>query len=202
MKNATKKIISFFLFPVSCFLCPAAIAQITPDTTLGASGSLVTRNQVFNGLPSDRIDGGALRGTNLFHSFQDFNISAGQGAYFTNPDAVTNILTRITGTSPSNILGTLGVLGNANLFLLNPNGIVFGPNANLSINGSFVGTTANAIGFQSGDIFSANPAQPLPSGLLNVNPSALLFNQIAASAIVNRSEGTGLRVPEGCRQSN
>ncbi|WP_293084779.1 filamentous hemagglutinin N-terminal domain-containing protein [Moorena sp. SIO4A1] len=41
------------------------------------------------------------------------------------------MLSRVTGTNVSNILGTLGVLGNANLFLINPNGIVFGSNSRL-----------------------------------------------------------------------
>ena len=122
-----------------------AIAQIVPDASLGGERSVVTPNTVIRGLPSDRIDGGAIRGSNLFHSFQQFSIGEGRGAYFANPAGIENILSRVTGNNRSEILGRLGVLGNANLFLLNPNGIVFGANASLDVAGSFTATTANAI---------------------------------------------------------
>ncbi|WP_292864063.1 filamentous hemagglutinin N-terminal domain-containing protein [Nostoc sp. LPT] len=102
------------------------LAQIVPDNTLGAEASVVTPNVSIRGIPSDRIDGGATRGANLFHSFEKFNVGEGRGVYFANPAGIENILTRVTGNNPSNILGRLGVLGGANLFLLNPNGIVFG----------------------------------------------------------------------------
>lgn len=186
-------------------------AQITPDNTLGAESSVVTPNVEIDSIPSDRIDGGAIRGTNLFHSFGEFNIDEGRGAYFTNPASIENILGRVTGSNPSNIFGKLGVLGSANLFLINPNGIVFGPNAQLDLGGSFVGTTASAIQFGDRGFFSAST--PNAPALLTVNPSALLFNQIAAGAIVNRSTApqekldpsdvfgfrqlTGLQVPDG-----
>ncbi len=79
------------------------------------------------------------RGANLFHSFREFNVEEGRSAYFTNPAPIENILSRVTGDNPSQILGKLGVLGNANLFLINPNGIIFGQNASLDVRGSFVG---------------------------------------------------------------
>lgn len=117
-----------------------AIAQIIPDRTLGAESSVVTPNINIKGVPSDRIDGGAIRGSGLFHSFQELNVREGRGAYFNNPAGIENIFSRVTGINPSNIFGTLGVLGNANLFLLNPNGIIFGPNAKLDMGGSFFGS--------------------------------------------------------------
>ncbi|MBD2357514.1 filamentous hemagglutinin N-terminal domain-containing protein [Tolypothrix sp. FACHB-123] len=162
-----------------------AYSQITSDNTLGAESSQITPNVLINGANADQIDGGALRGSNLFHSFSDFNINDGQRVYFGNPTGVQNILTRVTGGQASNILGTLGVNGNANLFLINPNGILFGQNARLDIRGSFVGTTANAVQLGNQGIFSAtNPAAP---PLLTVNPSALLFNQINPNSITNRT---------------
>ena len=48
--------------------------------------------------------------------------------------------------NPSNILGRLGVLGEANLFLLNPNGILFGSSASLDVQGSLVGAGTFAEG--------------------------------------------------------
>jgi filamentous hemagglutinin family protein len=150
-------------------------AQITPDRTLGNESSVVKPNRDIKGIPSNRIDGGARRGGNLFHSFRSFNVEEGRGAYFRNPAGVENILSRVTGGNPSEILGTLGVSGNANLFLINPNGIIFGANASLDINGSFVATTADAIGFGDRGLFSAT--EPNAPGLLNINPSAFLCDR-------------------------
>ncbi len=162
-------------------LAAPARSQITPDTTLGNEASRLTPNQIINNASADRIDGGAVRGSNLFHSFSQFNIDDGQRAYFSNPVGVQNILTRVTGTSASNILGTLGVDGAANLFLINPNGILFGQNASLDVRGSFVGTTANGVKFGSQGVFDASDKQA--PALLTINPSALLFNQINSGAI-------------------
>ncbi len=179
------------------------LAQVKSDSTLGAERSVVTAKVVINGVPSDRIDGGAIRDANLFHSFQEFNVGEGRGIYFTPPAKVQNVLTRVTGNDPSRIFGKLGVSGSdANLFLINPNGIIFGSKASLDVGGSFVATTANAIGFSNQGFFSAS-APNVPS-LLTVNPSALLFNQIAAGSIINTStEPVGQRLdpfqPSGVR---
>ncbi|PIG91702.1 filamentous hemagglutinin N-terminal domain-containing protein [Gloeocapsopsis sp. IPPAS B-1203] len=179
------------------------LAQIQPDSTLGSESSIV--NSVDAN--SDRIDGGAIRSTNLFHSFQEFNVGEGKAVNFANPQGIENILSRVTGNNISEIRGVLGVLGNANLFLLNPNGIIFGEDASLNVNGSFVATTANALQFGTQGIFSATNPETL--SLLTVDPSALLFNQINQNAaIVNNSQAPagqdpgginvfGLRVPDG-----
>ncbi len=185
-----------------------ALAQIAPDTTLGAERSVVTPNILINNQLSDRIDSGAIRGANLFHSFSEFNVGNQRGVYFTNPVGIQNILSRVTGNNPSNIQGTLGVLGNANLFLINPNGIIFGQNASLDVNGSFVATTANGIQFENLGTFSAtNPEAP--SSLLTINPGALFFNQINQNASIQNNsiapagsftagvDVFGLRVPDG-----
>ncbi|MEH2046024.1 S-layer family protein [Nostoc sp.] len=184
-----------------------ALAQITPDGTLGNNSSIITLNVNIKGSASDRIDGGVIRGANLFHSFQEFNVGESQRVYFANPTGISNILTRVTGSNISNILGTLGVNGGANLFFINPNGILFGNNARLDVAGSFVGSTANSFVFGDGLEFSATNPQT-PSSLLTVNPSALLFNQITAAPIQNNSvalagfnksgfDAFGLRVADG-----
>ncbi len=187
-----------------------AQSNIVPDDTLGAEGSVVTPSRTF---PIEFIGGGAQRGQNLFHSFREFNVNADRGTYFFSPAAIQNILARVTGGNPSEILGTLGTFGDStpNLFLINPNGIIFGPNAKLDVGGSFVATTANAVGLGRTGLFSASA--PETSTLLAINPNAFFFNQLSNQAeIVNRSTATtpvlggfynelpllrGLHVPEG-----
>ncbi|MEG4326369.1 two-partner secretion domain-containing protein [Microcoleus sp. herbarium5] len=170
------------LFPTS------AIAQIIPDNSLGAESSQTVPDTI-NNIPSDRITGGATRGVNLFHSLREFNIREGRGAYFDNPSGITNIFTRVTGPNSSNILGTLGVLGNGNLFLINPKGIIFGPNARLDLRGSFIGSTADSIVFNNGFEFSSTNPQTSP--LLTVNiPVGLRFRD-NPGAIVNQSTAVG-----------
>ncbi|MBW4696267.1 MAG: filamentous hemagglutinin N-terminal domain-containing protein [Lyngbya sp. HA4199-MV5] len=147
-----------------------AIAQITPDNTLGNEQSHVTSNDKIRGLPAILIQGGAVRGSSLFQSFSDFNVADGQRVYFANPAGVQTILSRITGQNLSRILGTLGVDGTASLFLLNPNGIFFGPNARLDIAGSFVASTADHIPFENGVQFSATAPNPAPLLTINLRP--------------------------------
>lgn len=143
-----------------------------PDNTLSAESSQVIRN--YQGKPIEAITGGATRGINLFHSFQEFNIEVNEAAYFDNPAGINHILTRITGNNISRIFGKLGVLGNANLFIINPKGIIFGPNAALDLTGSFLATTANKVLFPDGNQFSTIDTD---TSVLSINvPIRLDFN--------------------------
>jgi filamentous hemagglutinin family protein len=162
-------------------------AQINPDNSLGKESSIVTHDAKVKNAIADVISGGATRGNNLFHSFSEFNVSEGDRVYFASPDGIANILTRVTGNNLSEILGTLGVDGAANLFLLNPNGIVFGENASLDVNGSFLATTADRFVFNNGFEYGAsNPETPT---LLTINiPVGLQFGKQAAAIEV---QGTG-----------
>jgi filamentous hemagglutinin family protein len=202
---------SFLSCGTVSILTVKALAQqsnIVPDNTLGSESSQVIGN--FQGQSIERITGGATRGINLFHSFKEFNISTDRAAYFFNSNsAIENILARVTGGNPSEILGKLGTSGssNVNLFLMNPNGIVFGKDASLDVQGSFVGTTANGLAFGNQGVFSATT--PTAPGLLTINPSALFFNQINQNAAIQNNSvapaGTspvgfnalGLRVQDG-----
>ncbi|MGK7900264.1 MAG: filamentous hemagglutinin N-terminal domain-containing protein [Hormoscilla sp.] len=160
-------------FPLAIAPVAPGWAQLTPDSSLGAESSVVTPvNQ-----STDRIDGGAVRGSNLFHSFGEFNVDVGRSVYFANPPAIQNILTRVTGGNQSNIMGTLGILGDANLFLINPAGIVFGRSARLDISGSFFATTGDGIKLGENGLFSATDLDP--SKLLHVQPEALFHNALA-----------------------
>ena len=79
--------------------------------------------------PLFQIDGGAIRDRNLFHSFAQFSLLQGETAFFNNAATITNIISRVTGGQPSNINGTIQANGSANLFFINPSGIIFGANA-------------------------------------------------------------------------
>ncbi|MBE9018570.1 filamentous hemagglutinin N-terminal domain-containing protein [Chroococcidiopsidales cyanobacterium LEGE 13417] len=169
------------------------LAQTVPDRTLGTESSVVRDDVIIDENFSNRVDGGAIRGENLFHSFQEFNISNGQRVYFSNPSGIKNILTRVTGNSPSEILGKLGILGNANLFLINPNGIIFGPNASLDVKGSFLASTASSLNLADGTQFSTIAAQNSP--LLTVSvPIGLQFGNRAAEI---RVQSASLEVQPG-----
>ncbi|MBD2465201.1 filamentous hemagglutinin N-terminal domain-containing protein [Oscillatoria sp. FACHB-1407] len=171
-------------------------AQILPDNTLGTERSMIRPDPTGQGGQGNRIEGGALRGANLFHSFSQFNVGEGQRVYFSNPSGVQNILTRVTGGTVSNILGTLGVDGAANLFLLNPSGIVLGANAQLDIRGAFVASTGDRFSFSDGSEFSATNPQTPP--LLSINVPIGL--QPGRGSIINRGNlttGGGLTLAAG-----
>jgi filamentous hemagglutinin family protein len=180
-----------------------SIAQIIPDSSLAAESSRVDpASAVVNGQLSDRITGGAQRNSLLFHSFREFHVNPGQAVYFANPVGVSQIITRVTGNMRSQVFGTLGVLGTANLFLLNPNGIVFGPNARLDLRGSFTASTAQAMMFENGFIFSTdNPQAPplltlrIPIGLQWGTTAAPIINQSRAADVTGQV--VGLQVDSG-----
>ena len=166
--SVTTKLIFSFLY--SLVAIESAQAQVIPDRSLGNENSTVTPNTTINETQADLIEGGAIRDSNLFHSFSEFNVNNGGAVYFASPDGIENILTRVTGNNVSNIFGTLGTNGTANLFLLNPNGIIFGDNAALDVSGSFLATTAESFVFGTEDSFSATDPNTAPLLNLNLTP--------------------------------
>jgi filamentous hemagglutinin family protein len=165
----------------------SAIAQVVPDQTL-SSPSLVNTSG-----STTTINGGATAGTNLFHSFSQFSIPSGSTAFFNNSPAINNIITRVTGDSLSLINGAIQANGAANLFLINPNGIIFGPNASLNIGGSFVASTANSFTFADGFQYSATNPQTVPLLAVNV-PIGLQYGKVAQPLI---AIGSSLSVKSG-----
>ncbi|MBN3911434.1 MAG: CHAT domain-containing protein [Nostoc sp. NMS1] len=156
----------------------AQAQQIVPAAD--GTNTIVTPN-------GNRLDitGGttSLDGANLFHSFQQFGISPEQIANFQASPALQNILGRITGGNASVINGLIQVTGgNANLFLMNPAGFIFGSNASLNVPGAFTVTTANGIGFDS-SWFNAIGVNDYAA--LVGNPNGFAFSMNQAGAIAN-----------------
>lgn len=164
-----------------CYLLKTDVtqAQVTSDGTLSTQVQ-TTNNSDFS------INNGNRVGNNLFHSFREFSVPTGGSATFANDVDVKNIFSRVTGSSISNIDGLLKTNGSANLFLINPNGIIFGSNAQLNIGGSFVASTASKLLFADGTQFSAtNPETP---PLLTVSvPIGLQFGQTAQPIQIEKS---------------
>ncbi len=170
-----------FVVPIGiCGIAPVSKAQITPD---GSVGSVVhiTGNAAT-------ITGGTQRGGNLFHSFSEFSLSPTtiNSATFDNAAGVQNIITRVTGGSVSNINGLIQAGGTANLFFLNPNGIVFGSQAALNIGGSFIGSTASSLKFGDGTEYGSIASTP---PLLTISQPISL--QYGATPGLIRVEGAG-----------
>jgi filamentous hemagglutinin family protein len=183
--------------PLITPLITASVAQgqLIPDRSLGNEAS-----QVIPDGSIQSIEGGAQRGGNLFHSFQEFNVEMGQSVEFRNPLGVEHIITRVTGNSLSDISGTLGVEGIANLVLINPNGIVFGDTAQLNLQGSFFATTAESLNFEQGQFSAIAPETPplllvsAPMGVqLGENPGPILNR---SQHLNGDGERVGLSAPE------
>ena len=192
--------------------------SIAPDGTLGSN---VTRTG-----PTFNIDGGTIKGANQFHSFDRFTVGTGDTARFNGPQSVTNILSRVTGLqsglTQSVIDGTLqSTIPGANLFLLNPAGVLFGPNASLDVSGSFHVSTADVLRFDDGSEFHTDLAAtstltiatPEAFGFLNENPSGVAIDRSSLVVPVGETlslvggdvtitgamsgETTSLKAPEG-----
>jgi filamentous hemagglutinin family protein len=176
-----------------------ARSQIVPDKTLPINTQVTIKDN------SLIIDGGSSSGANLYHSFEQFSILAGQTAFFNNSASIKNIIGRVTGSNVSNIDGLIKANDNANLFLINPNGIIFGKNATLDIGGSFLASTASNINFADGSTFSA--INPKPDQILSVQiPIGLNINKNSGQLVINGDGhdlvGPGLSPVIGAGQSN
>jgi filamentous hemagglutinin family protein len=159
---------------------PRLLAQVSSDETVNT--------QVTENGNTAEITGGETRGDNLFHSFQDFSVPTGNEASFLNANDISNIFSRVTGGDISNIDGLISANGSANLFLINPAGIVFGEGASLDIGGSFYGSSASSILFEDGEFSAADLDNP---PLLTINAPIGLGFRDQPGDIVNRSDVSG-----------
>ena len=189
---------------VSLFLSlPPVLAQtvttnITSTTGAGSLGTVVVLppplGNIYN-INDGTVKEGAT-GSNLFHSFGDFNLAPGDIARFNNTTGVANInniLSRVTGNDPSNIFGTMrSTIDGANFFFINPNGIVFGPQARLEMSGSVYFSTANSIRLTDNVSFDMTAT----SATLTAAPVAA-FGFLGPSVASIAVQGSILEVPEG-----
>lgn len=171
------------LLPVATLIggVQEAVAQVTANEAANTATQVdIVDSNTIN------ISGGQRSndGSNLFHGFDSFNVESGQTASFITPADLENVISHISG-GQSNIDGLLQVLGSdANLYLINPSGILFGPNTQLNLPGNFTAATATDIGFgeQWLDLLNLTE-QPVNYGTLVGSPTA--FNFATASPIVN-----------------
>ena len=145
----------------SLLLGTAAFAQIIRDGTIGPGVDTQPTNAPNFTIPEWH---GEIAGSNLFHSFQEFNIRAGESATFTSSGAVAidNVISRVTGGNLSAIDGLLrSTVPGADFYLINPQGVVFGEGAQLDINGAFKTSTGTTLEFSEGPAFDASAAAPI-----------------------------------------
>ncbi len=171
-------------------------AAITIDGTIGpgpAGKSIPGPNYAITS------DLGQIRGNNLFHSFGTFNVQTNENAIFSGPTGIQNIIGRVTGGELSSIDGGIvSEISGANLFLLNPSGILFGPHSHLDVKGSFHASTADSLRFSNGEVFNVDPARnstlsvasPESFGFLKSNPAGISI-----------ADGSDLSVPKGAALS-
>ncbi|MCG6136101.1 MAG: filamentous hemagglutinin N-terminal domain-containing protein [Nostoc sp. LLA-1] len=186
-KFVSGNLVSVILTSGILLWCNVAHAQVTSDGTFNTTVSQSGNN--FS------ITNGSASGSNLFHSFQKFNVPTGGTATFdlVNTPHVSTIFSRVTGGSLSHIDGLIQTINSNNpvsLFLINPSGIIFGPNAQLKIGGSFVGTTATSIKFADGVEFDSTTATATPLLTMSV-PVGLQFGQ-NSGAIALQKENNGI----------
>lgn len=177
----------FILFNLIFCLTHFSQAEVVLDGTLGHSRALAG--------PDYQVDGhlGQQQGDNLFHSFQSFNLYNGETITFSGPDHINHVINRVTGGHPSEIDGTLrNTMPRADFYLINPAGLLFGPNATLDMPGAFHASTADTLYLQEDGEFNAST--PNNSALTAAPPAAFGFLSNAPAALT--AQGSQLTVPE------
>jgi len=185
---------AFAAFLLDCLAPNGGAAQhITIDGSLSAAQTLVGPNYTIGATLGKQVGG------NLFHSFGIFGLSQGENATFSGPNTVANVIGRVTGGTASSINGAINSsIAGANLYLINPSGIVFGPTATVNVSGSFHAATADYLRLSDGAKFQAtNPsgstlsaAPPAAFGFLTATPGAITVN--GSTLGVNSGQTNGL----------
>ncbi|MCP3873928.1 MAG: filamentous hemagglutinin N-terminal domain-containing protein, partial [Desulfobacteraceae bacterium] len=153
-------------------------AEVTLDGSLGRSGALPGPDYQIG------ADLGKQHGGNLFHSFQDFNLNRAESATFSGPNSVNNVISRVTGGNPSQIDGLIrSTIPNADMYLLNPHGIMFGKNARLDVQGGFHASTADYLRLKDGGRFDARQPKNSILTVAPVEAFGFLNSQVAPISV-------------------
>ncbi len=195
-----RKLFIYSTIFVFCFLS-IGYAQVVLDGSMGSAGQLKGPDYAI------KAGYGQQAGANLFHSFQQFNINTSESATFSGPESVQNIISRVTGGKSSWIDGRIfSTIAGANMYFLNPAGVMFGANASLDIGGSFHVSTADYLRLGKNERFYAAPAagevlstaSPTAFGFLSDKPAGITFEgkEINASEW-DGNHPTGLAVLQG-----
>lgn len=187
------------LLVVAALFSASVPAQVQTDGTMGPAVTLSGQMVIDSEL-------GTSVGANLFHSFTVFNIRTGESVTFTGWgfEPIENVIGRVSGPGLSVIDGLLACdIEGANLYLFNPNGIAFGRNAALDVQGSFTASTADSLVFADGQEFSATPdpisdfmlsvADPAGFGFLHENPAAITVS----GSLLRAAAGQGVALVGG-----
>ncbi len=138
-----------------CFLLISMNQLVCADPNLN---QLPTGGQITQGVASINQVGNALTiqqsTDNIVAEWSSFNIGEAAAVNFLQPNHNSIALNRITDQNPSMIYGQLNA--NGNIYLINPNGIIFGKNAQIDTNGMIASTlqTSNQDFFNNTNIFS------------------------------------------------
>jgi filamentous hemagglutinin family protein len=183
--------------------------QVSPPIVSGTGPTQTTQYNISGGTRP-----GGTAGTNLFHSFGDFSVPTNNIANFLNLGSIdstgnilpgglptTNILGRVTGGNPSVIFGMIRTngtdgFGNANLFLMNPAGFLFGQNATLNVGGMVAFTTADYLRFQNSSTLFNNASTPDTLTPLSIAPVAA-FGFLGSNPAAIAIQGATLMVADG-----
>ena len=172
---------------LAAVLAGRAMAQISTDGSMGAPGYLLGPDYSIGESLGTRV------GDNLFHSFSVFNVESGESATFTGSQELRNVISRVTGGTVSNIDGLLrSQVGQANFFLINPAGVVFGPNAQVDVPAAFHVSTADELRFLDGGVFSASDPSRTTLSIENPESFGFLAPQPASISI----NGSFLSLPD------
>jgi len=168
-------------------------AEVVLDGSLGPKGALPGPDFLIDSSFGQQV------GPNLFHSFETFNINNPERAIFMGPVGIDNVISRVTGGQASFINGVFAsVIPGADVYFLNPAGVMFGQKAQINVPGSLYISTADYLRLGEEGRFYANLSQePLltvappsafgffdaPNGIAIENSQLVLPNQETLSRI-------------------
>ncbi len=172
-------------------------SQIRTDTSLGKTAQTLAgpNYQITQTL-------GHLSGSNLFHSFQTFNLGSGEVANFsTTSTGIANVISRVTGGDRSQINGTLRLTaasGTPAFFFINPAGVTFGAGASVDVPGAFHVSTANSVNFVDGrfnaDLSKASTLSVAPPEAFGFLGSSRAAVAVQTGAVLNSKNGFPISV--------